>query len=142
VAAGDRYSHRPTAGGANTYKLELQLAPSENARVRYANAGAIRQRGCDTPTRVRRTQPFLRYQEEGCFDPEVTHIASYSSLVVSVLPSAARGIAVPAGINNVLDRDPPFVPAVDVSGAAGSFNSYPIYDIMGREAFIALPIAF
>lgn len=54
----------------------------------------------------------------------------------ALLPIAA--LQVRAGISNVLDKDPPFIPAADISGAAGSINSFPTYDLAGREIFLAL----
>jgi len=46
-----------------------------------------------------------------------------------------------AGVNNLLDKDPPFLPG-EVSGAAGGLNTFPTYDLLGREIFVALRAKF
>lgn len=83
-------------------------------------------------------QALLQFQEEGFYDPVVTHIPSYSYLDLSGSWTVLRKLQFRAGINNLLDRDPPFIPAADISGAAGTINSYPTYDLAGREIFLAL----
>lgn len=82
-------------------------------------------------------QELLQFQEEGFFDPVVTHIASYSYLDLSGMWTALPRLEIRAGVDNVLDRDPPFLPAIDISGAAGSINTFPTYDLVGREIFLA-----
>ena len=87
------------------------------------------------------SQPFLQGQEEGFFDPVLTHIPNYSYLDLSAIWRVARGIEVRAGINNVFDKDPPFLPG-EVSGAAGGLNTFPTYDLLGREIFVAFRARF
>jgi outer membrane receptor protein involved in Fe transport len=43
-----------------------------------------------------------------------------------------------AGINNVLDKDPPLA----FGGAGGGYNSYTAYDFLGRQLFAAFTIKF
>lgn len=45
-----------------------------------------------------------------------------------------------AGINNVLDRDPPLAPTEVIGG--GSPNTYEFYDGLGRQVFLALTARF
>lgn len=45
-----------------------------------------------------------------------------------------------AGANNVLDKDPPLVSSFIVSG--GQANTYDIYDLFGRQLFIAFSAKF
>jgi outer membrane receptor protein involved in Fe transport len=87
------------------------------------------------------SQPLLRNLEEGLFDPVVTHIPNYSYLDLSAIWRVTRGIEIRAGINNVLDKDPPFLPA-EISGAAGGLNTFPTYDLLGREMFVAFKARF
>ena len=44
-------------------------------------------------------------------------------------------------MNNVLDKDPPFLP-LDASGMASSLNTFPTYDILGRTILLAVGAAF
>jgi outer membrane receptor protein involved in Fe transport len=50
-------------------------------------------------------------------------------------------LSVRAGINNILNKDPPIV-AVDYTGGAGSPNTFPTYDLLGREAFVGFTAKF
>jgi iron complex outermembrane receptor protein len=88
------------------------------------------------------SQPLLQSQEEGFYDPYFTHIPNYSYLDLSAIWTVAQGIQIRAGINNVFDKDPPFLPSGDISGAAGGLNTFPIYDLLGREIFVAFRAKF
>jgi outer membrane receptor for ferrienterochelin and colicin len=85
-------------------------------------------------------QTALQNQEEGFFDPLLTHIPSYSYLDLSAIWAVTQHVQVRAGVNNVFDKDPPFLPAGDVVSRASSsvLNTYSTYDVLGREIFIAL----
>jgi iron complex outermembrane recepter protein len=87
------------------------------------------------------SQPLLQNQEEGFYDPLVTRIPNYSYLDVAAIWTFKR-IELRAGVNNLLDKDPPFLPEVDVSAAAGSLNTFPTYDLLGREIFAAFKAKF
>jgi iron complex outermembrane recepter protein len=87
-------------------------------------------------------QPGLQYAEEGFFDPIVTHIPNYSYLDLSALWAVNRQVQVRAGVNNLLDKDPPFVPSFDISGNAGTLNTFPAYDLAGRRIFLAIRASF
>jgi hypothetical protein len=52
-----------------------------------------------------------------------------------------RNIQLRLAVNNALDKDPPFLP-LDVSGKAGNLNSFPTYDILGRNILLAVGAAF
>jgi iron complex outermembrane recepter protein len=88
------------------------------------------------------SQPLLQNQEEGFFDPVVTHIPNYSYLDLSAIWRATSTLELRAGINNVFDKDPPFIPSGDISGTAGGLNTYPTYDLLGREVFVAFRARF
>ncbi|MBS0366947.1 MAG: TonB-dependent receptor [Proteobacteria bacterium] len=83
-------------------------------------------------------QPLLQGAEEQFFDPVVARIPNYSYLDLSAIWDATRAVQLRAGVSNLLDKDPPFIPAVDISGTAGSFNTFPSYDLLGREIFVAI----
>ena len=86
-------------------------------------------------------QIALRNQEEGFFDPVLTHIPNYSYLDLAVHWGVTQHVQVRAGVNNVLDKDPPFLPSGDIN-TTGGFNTLPAYDIVGREVYLALRTTF
>jgi iron complex outermembrane receptor protein len=51
-----------------------------------------------------------------------------------------RLVSLRGGINNVLDKDPPVVDSLIVAG--GQANTYDIYDLFGRQLFIAVSAKF
>lgn len=81
------------------------------------------------------TQSLLQNQEEGFYDPGLTHIPNYSYLDLSAIWALTRSVQAHLGVSNVFDKDPPFVP-LEVSGAAGDLNTFPAYDVLGRTVFI------
>jgi len=85
-------------------------------------------------------QTLLQNQEEGFFDPLFTHIPSYSYLDLSAIWNLTRHVQFRAGVNNVFDKDPPFIPG-EVSGGFYA-NTLPPYDILGRYIFVALGATF
>jgi iron complex outermembrane recepter protein len=82
-------------------------------------------------------QALLQNQEEGRYDPAVTHIPNYSYLDLAATWEATRHLQVRLGVNNVLDRDPPVLPE-EVSAQAGQINTFPVYDVLGRNFFLGL----
>ena len=77
----------------------------------------------------------------GLNNPFLTHIPNYSYLDLSAIWLLTRNIQLRLAVNNVLDKDPPFLP-LDASGAAGNLNSFPTYDILGRTVLLAVGAAF
>jgi len=45
-------------------------------------------------------------------------------------------------VSNVLDKDPPIIPSLDISGNAGPANSFDAYDYLGRQVFAAFTLKF
>jgi len=82
-------------------------------------------------------QALLQNQEEGYPDPALTHIPNYSYLDLAAIWEATRHVQVRLGVNNVLDRDPPVLPE-EVSMQAGQINTFPVYDVLGRNFFLGL----
>lgn len=88
------------------------------------------------------SQPLLGLQEEGFYDPYFNHIPNYSYLDLSAIWGVTRSMDVRAGINNVFDKDPPFLPSGDIAGTAGGLNTFPAYDLLGRQIFVSLRASF
>jgi outer membrane receptor protein involved in Fe transport len=88
------------------------------------------------------TQTALQFQEEGFLDPVLTHVPSYSYLDLAANWAVTGHVQVRAGVNNVFDKDPPFLPMADISFTAAPLNTFPAYDILGRECFVALRATF
>jgi outer membrane receptor protein involved in Fe transport len=82
-------------------------------------------------------QTLLANQEEGFFDPYLQRIPNYSYLDLTAVWSVGPRLQVRVGCNNVFDKDPPFLP-LEISGRGGNLNTFPTYDILGRNIFIAL----
>jgi outer membrane receptor protein involved in Fe transport len=87
------------------------------------------------------SQPLLQNQEEGFFDPFITRIADISYVDLSAVWTASRRMQLRAGVSNLFDKDPPFLP-LDASGRAGNLNTFPVYDVLGRNVFVALHATF
>jgi outer membrane receptor protein involved in Fe transport len=88
------------------------------------------------------SQTLLQYFEEGFFDPVLTHIPSYSYFDLSTIWVVTPHIQIRAGVNNVLDRDPPFLPQEFSGITSGTINTFPTYDVVGRSIFITLRATF
>jgi len=86
------------------------------------------------------SDPSLQYAEFGQFDYYNATLPSISYLDLSAIWTIHKGISLRAGVNNLLDRDPPLV-ATELTGA-GSANTYPTYDVLGRELFVAVSARF
>ncbi|MEP7242797.1 MAG: TonB-dependent receptor [Gammaproteobacteria bacterium] len=84
--------------------------------------------------------PSLNNAEFGEFNAFNAKLPSMSYLDLSVQYKFADSLSIRAGINNVLDKDPPLV-ATELSGTA-SPNSYPTYDTLGRQAFVGFTATF
>jgi iron complex outermembrane receptor protein len=67
-------------------------------------------------------------------------IPSYSYLDLSASWMVTNGITVRAGINNLLDKDPPIVTSEIVAGGAN--NTFETYDTLGRQIFVAFTAKF
>jgi iron complex outermembrane recepter protein len=87
------------------------------------------------------SQPPLQNQEEGFFDSVLTRIPSYSYVDLSAVWAVTRQVQVRAGVSNVFDKDPPFVP-LEISGQSGTINTFQTYDLLGRNIFVALHATF
>jgi iron complex outermembrane recepter protein len=67
-------------------------------------------------------------------------IPAYNWLDLSVAWKVAKELQIRAGINNVLDKDPPIITSeITPSGAN---NTYEAYDTLGRQLFVAFTARF
>jgi outer membrane receptor protein involved in Fe transport len=86
------------------------------------------------------SDPSLHFNEEGGYDIINARIPAYNYLDLSTIWTVWRAMEVRAGISNVFDKDPPILPSGDpISQAA---NTYPTYDILGRNVFLAVKAKF
>jgi len=68
----------------------------------------------------------------------IRHDARVADRLRAVQLDDVRRAQLRAGVNNVLDRDPPVIPA-EITGT-GSGNVYPNYDTLGREVFVGFTV--
>ncbi len=74
------------------------------------------------------------------FDYFNNRIPSYSYLDLSASWAVTNGLTVRAGINNLLDKDPPVVTSEIVAGGAN--NTFETYDTLGRQMFVSFTAKF
>ena len=75
------------------------------------------------------------------YDALLAHIGSYSYLDLAMIWQSSSHLQWRLGVNNVFDRDPPVLP-LDISGEAGQLNTFAVYDLLGRNVFLALRANF
>ena len=76
----------------------------------------------------------------GVYNTLNARVGSVSYLDLSAIWTLNKTLELRAGVNNVLDRDPPVIPA-EITGT-GSGNVYPNYDTLGREVFVGFTARF
>jgi iron complex outermembrane receptor protein len=86
------------------------------------------------------SDPSLQNAEFGEFFAYNARLPSMSYIDLTAVWDVRPGISVRLGVNNLLDKDPPLV-VTDLSGT-GSPNTYPTYDILGRQAFVGVTAKF
>lgn len=69
-------------------------------------------------------------------------IPGYSYVDLTAVWHATHTLELRAGITNLFDKDPPLVPSADITGNSGPANSYPTYDYLGRQVFLAFTAKF
>jgi iron complex outermembrane recepter protein len=80
-------------------------------------------------------------REIGVYDHYNAQIPNMSYIDLSAIWTIRDGLSVRAGINNLFNKDPPIV-AVDYTGGAGTPNTFPTYDLLGRQAFVGFTAKF
>jgi iron complex outermembrane recepter protein len=97
------------------------------------------------------TNPLLQGAEEGpegplapppFYDQYNARIPGISYFDLTAVWHAVSTLEIRAGVSNLLDKDPPIVPSGDISANAGAANSYPAYDYLGRQIFVAFTAKF
>jgi iron complex outermembrane recepter protein len=86
------------------------------------------------------SQPALMFAEFGEYDGIDARIPNYSYLDLSATLQVWRNVELRAGVNNVLDKNPPVISS-ELTGS-GTPNTYPTYDELGRNLFIAFTAKF
>jgi outer membrane receptor protein involved in Fe transport len=76
----------------------------------------------------------------GGFDASDARLAAINYLDISGAWRVNSILTIRGGINNLLDQDPPLV-SQPISGT-GSPNTYPTYDLLGRELFVSATAKF
>lgn len=80
-------------------------------------------------------------QLKGTFNEVDRTLASQNYLDLSGSWNISKNLSLSAGINNILDRDPPV--SAQVGAGFGNGNTYPqVYDAMGRKVFVGLTAKF
>jgi iron complex outermembrane receptor protein len=85
-------------------------------------------------------QPVLYQGFLGVVDPQDATMPAVNYLDLSGAWRVDSHLTVRAGINNILDQDPPLVSQA-IAGV-GEPNGYPTYDLLGREMFISATAKF
>jgi outer membrane receptor protein involved in Fe transport len=94
------------------------------------------------------TNPLLAGAEEAntttapFYDQYNSRIPGYSYLDMTVVWHALKQLELRAGVTNLLDKDPPLIPSGDITGNSGPANSWPAYDYLGRQLFVAFTAKF
>jgi iron complex outermembrane recepter protein len=76
----------------------------------------------------------------GIYDSFDARLPNISYLDLSAIWTVNKVLTFRVGVNNVLDKDPPVVSAA--LSASGSPNTYPTYDLLGRELYAAFTATF
>ncbi|HMH29978.1 MAG TPA: TonB-dependent receptor [Steroidobacteraceae bacterium] len=84
--------------------------------------------------------PTLHFSTFGGYDLYNGRIPSYSYLDLEATWNVNSALQIRAGANNILDKDPPVINSDIVSG--GAANTYSIYDMFGRQLFVAFSAKF
>jgi iron complex outermembrane recepter protein len=84
--------------------------------------------------------PTLHFATWGAYDYFNARIPSYSYMDLAATYSFSKVLTIRGGINNIADKNPPVVDVALVGG--GAANTYSIYDMFGRQLFIAFTAKF
>jgi outer membrane receptor protein involved in Fe transport len=84
--------------------------------------------------------PLLAGNAYGAYDNAVRQIPNISYFDLAASWHAMKGLDLRAGVNNLLDKDPPLVPLTIQPG--GAANTYGTYDVLGRQIYIAFTAKF
>jgi outer membrane receptor protein involved in Fe transport len=93
------------------------------------------------------TNPLLAGAEEAGVTPTTydqfnARIPGYSYLDLTAVWHVLANLELRGGVTNLLDKDPPLIPSGEITGNSGPANSYPTYDYLGRQLFVAFTAKF
>ncbi|MGH9521716.1 MAG: TonB-dependent receptor domain-containing protein [Terriglobales bacterium] len=86
------------------------------------------------------SDPSLHFAVWGAYDKFNAVIPSYSYLDLTANWRVNSILSFRAGFNNIMDKDPPIIDGNIVGG--GAANTYPIYDMFGRQLFLGFTAKF
>ena len=86
------------------------------------------------------SDPTLHFATFGGYDFYNASIPSYSYIDLEATWNVNTILQIRAGANNILDKDPPVIDSAIVAG--GAANTYSIYDMFGRQLFVAFTAKF
>ena len=86
------------------------------------------------------SDPTLHYSTFNGYDYVNARIPAFSYVDVEATWNLNEIVQIRAGVNNVLDKDPPLINTDLVAG--GSANTYSTYDLFGRQLFVAFTAKF
>jgi iron complex outermembrane recepter protein len=79
----------------------------------------------------------------GTVEPPYAHIGSYQYFDLFTSYIFNKNLSVRAGVNNVLDKDPPFISSEFINPPFNSENTFPqVYDSLGRYIFANVTLTF
>lgn len=107
-----------------------------SAQWRFIGSASL-DHNTQNPELIDNSAPFGPGVIDQTFD---ARLPSESYLDLSAIWTVNHTLTVRAGCNNVLDRDPPLVSAQ--LSATGSPNTYPTYDLLGRQVYAAFTATF
>jgi iron complex outermembrane receptor protein len=76
----------------------------------------------------------------GAYDSFDAKLPNVSYLDLSAMYDVSKNLSVRIGVNNVLDKDPPLVNEFETT--TGAPNTYPTYDLLGRQLYAAFTAKF
>jgi outer membrane receptor protein involved in Fe transport len=84
--------------------------------------------------------PTLHFVTFGVYDYFNARIPAFNYLDLETTWNVNKILQIRAGVNNVLDKDPPVIDTDIVAG--GAANTYSTYDMFGRQLFLAFSAKF
>jgi iron complex outermembrane receptor protein len=86
------------------------------------------------------SDPTLHFASFGAYDYFNAHLPAISYLDLGATWNVWKSLELRAGINNLLDKDPPLATFEIIAG--GAANTYSTYDQLGRQIFLAFSAKF
>ena len=120
-----RWRHNLRLTWSSPWNMDLSL------QWRYIGSAKLDQNDSD---------PDLQFAVWGEFDELNAELPEMNYFDLSAIWDITDSVTFRAGVSNLLDKDPPIV-ATEISGT-GSANTYPTYETLGRQIFLATTAKF